>query len=370
MLKKTTLKSLFLFTLLLLNVSIIEASTDINTTETTPFKTPPAKGYIFDSFKAELLYGAEYSTLRVKSEISDPDFTDAEGNSISLADPGEFAFKGINSNYKELRLQIFNWNFTYSINGTDVTLTSAPWDIPTLEASDTNELFFLATQYLGGYGNLEQSNTLLGHVSRFSLIYREAEFEGYYKRGDYLEKLTMNKNQYGVKYIIEAKSNLFYNTESYSFYKFYKEESTFPQVIYFVDGYNDLDEHFTSDKYTLTAGVDYIKAEHFIYGLELGLGLSQTYPGQAAKKRLEEAGMTNISFSDAVNLFAAVNLGYQHSFVFEYTAFNFNILYNGQYLDEFSFDTVSDENDDGKMEMIYGRSELVNNLKINLSWSF
>lgn len=377
----------YLHIILLLSFSLYAEAVDSNTTDnnkTDAYQTSSSlhqSGHIFDSAKAYLMYGYEYSDLSITNKIQDPDNKDSEGNIISLADGGKYAFNSIQSKYKKLLLNIDDYDFSYSITGTDISLTTAPWDLPKSDVTNPDDVYYLATEFLGGMWPLKKPNTLLGHESKLSLIYRKAIFEGSYKRNDSFEKIKMNKNQYGIEYISESVPYLItkfplypyieaiFGEPSYMCYKFLYEHSELPQVIYFKNGYEDLDHHFSSHKYTFSNGTDWV-TKYFMYGYEIGLGYSSVEPGKAAKKRINDANLKNkVDYSNAVILYGAARLGFNYTLLFKYTSLNINLLYNVQYLSESSSETISDNNN-GKMELIYDRSETLQNVKLNATWTF
>ena len=351
--------------LLLLSLLIFSLYSD----EIKKFEEPEAvsKGYIFEEFQVDLMYGGEYSSLTINSAIEHIGGENEE--SYDLTDGGEFLFNDIQSNYKKIRFQILNdFSLSYAIQGTDVELLSVPWEAPKLETPENGEdVFFLAKQIIGGYGEIDYTNTLLGHESIFSLIYREAEFEGLYKRGDVIAALEMNKNQYGAKFIYNANGQG--NVGVFNFWKFLYESSVFPQVIY-IEGANfdELDEKFTSEKYTFAQGIDYVLPNGLIYGYEIGLGFSAVSPSLSMLNKLEQRGYENIE-TNIFHLFGAVNLGYQFRGLFEYSALSLDLLYNFQVLRESSSEP-DDKTDPTKVYLTYQRTEMVHNIKYALTWSF
>lgn len=325
------------------------------------------KGYIFENFQVTLMYGGESSSLSIDSQI---EHIGGEGEeSYELTDGGEFIFDEINTNYKKMRFQLLNdISLSYTVQGTDVKLDTAPWEAPKLDIPENGEdVFFLAKQIIGGYGEIDYTNSLLGHESKYSLLYREAKFEGLYKRGDVTSYLEMDKDQYGAKIILNARGNNRFGV--FNYWKLLYESSVFPQVI-FIEGANfdELDEKFTSDKYTIAQGIDYVLPGGLIYGYEMGLGYSAVSPSKSMLNKLDQRGYDNIDTS-IIHLFGALNLGYQYRGLFDYTALSLDLLYNAQFLYESSSEP-DEKNDPTKLYLTYQRTEIVHNIKYALTWSF
>ena len=384
MLKKNLLLSSLLLTAVYAENNTTISNLDANNSLQAPqVDDKKYYGHIFDFVRANLSYGYSYSSLNISNDIKDSDRKDSDGKSLVLADGGKYAFKSIQSKFKRLVVNISDYEFAYSIRGTNVTLTSAPWDLPKYDTiKNPNQVYYLASEFLGGYLPLRHPNALLGYESLFSLIYRKATFQGYFKRGELFNKLKINKNQYGISYneatplaltyyLPMYLSALFDKTEMHGSYKFLYERSVLPQVIYFQNGYEDMDEHFTSNKYVISSSNDNIYNDIFIFGNELGIGYASTTPGLAAQKRIRDADLeSQVDYSNAIILYAGFKVGLQYTYAFKYTAFSANILYSMQYLSESSSEVTSDENDNGKMELIYDRTEVFKNLKLNLNWTF
>ena len=378
--KRNELKKLYLLLIMsIMFVNLNASMTDFLKTNKYK-KTKRNKGYLYEPLQAQILVGGSSLSLDIDSKIVDH----IEGQKdVKLGNGGSFTFNTINTSYKQLRIQILSkFTISYKIEGTSLSLLSAPWQIPDVQIpGNPKDVFFLAKRFLGGYGELEKTNLLLGHESVFSLIYREAEFAGYYQREDYLESLTFNKDQYGVKYIMDGNVPdimglmRVVGTPDYTYFKFFYENSVFPQVI-FIEGanYDELDEKFTSSKYTVSQGADWVLDSKniflngFVYGYEVGLGMASISPSLQALQKLKEAGFTNISTTPFI-IYGGIKLGYHKHLVFKNTALDVEILYNGQYLSEQS-SPIENSSNPSQAYFTYDRDEITHDFKYALTWSF
>jgi len=354
---------IFIILILLISYSFSDDYTDVNQTKN---NTP---GQIFNDYKVDLLYGYQIFALNMFAKVKEE----------SSIDAGNYDFHSVVMESKDIRLSIKEFSLSYNEQ------------VNALNKPNEDDLLIVINQLIAGFGVPNYTNTLLKHTANNQLIIRKAKFSGKYTRDTYQNNFEMDKTKYSYKFldntgVAKVLSLLTgfdnsstgsyqnsYGVKIWSYWQLDYEKSTLPQVIYTTstdgDDLDFIDPNFKVKKYTLLGGKD-AKIANIVMGYRWGLGMSFTELSDYADNEVKKAGVSNLDASSAVNYQLALKIGYSNTFIFEYTEFELNLLYDAEYFKEFSSETTSEEDDNGKAELVYDRSEILQTLQFNIRWSF
>ncbi len=369
---------------LLLQIILLANNSDIN-----EYSKPPISvdnnGSITNFTKVDLLYGYEIMLLDMKNKVEESE------SDIVLTNGGRYEFDSVALEYKKVNLSLFDFAVSYELKENKLEKEE--------QNSLENQLKVKIMEIIGGYGTSKYTNTWLNHTSNYQIIKRDAKFSGQYALNGYLKEFEMDKTRYSfkfmdntafgqtlsiLKYILYGeKPEKGYTRGAYKnkygvivfgYWQLDYENSTLPLVIYSTatdgENLNFIDPRFETHKYTLTGGTDIIGTSGLILGYRWGLGYSDIELSPYGEQRVKNSGTTNLDTSSSFNYQGALKLGYNKQFTFKYTEFELGILYEIDYLNESSSDYVAEENDDGKAEIIYNRTEILQSFKVNARWSF
>lgn len=358
------------------------------------------RGRIFENFKIDLIYGYEILNLRVNTDVEDPDFKDSEGNTLQLTDAGTYDFNDIELEYKKINLDINGFTITYKIE--DNKVSRDEYDLEKLYNSDLSnkDLFVEILELTGGYGEIDKTIPLLNHHSVHQISNTSAVFEGRYNRGNVSESVKMDKSKLSYKFMsgfglymkewgFDGEHHGVRTTDDgttiWSFWEFTTSEETIPQIIYAHSSktnngvtVNFVDRDFNLKKYLITGGHDAHFDNGFILGYTIGAGWANFEMSAAAQQEIADLGVTNINTSDNPLLYyGSLKVGYQKTFTFDYTEFDFSLLYTYEGLNVVNSEVDESVDADGnstgaedKANIIFDRGEHLNKLLVSLRWTF
>lgn len=341
------------------------------------------KGRISDSIQVDVVYGYDGQNLKVKTEITDPDFYtyDENGNKqlIQLADGGDYDFDTIALEYKQINVKIFDMVFSYELKGNTLTpLEDVNTTLQTGALKKEEELLVKINQLMAGFGVPRYTNATLNHTANTQIIYRDAIFSGTYVRDGSSQDFEMNKNRYSFKRLTPRPNLVKFMSPGRRLWNYWRldyERSIFPQVIYTLDAnsgsdLNFVDPSFESKKFTYVVGQDKMYDNGFILGYSMGLGLSDIALSEYGIEEVQKAGVTNLDTSTVANFQFGFRFGMDKTYSFKYTTFAINLMYELDWFNEISTDKTAEENDNGLAELVYDREETYQSLRVNAKWSF
>ena len=356
------------------------------------------KGNTNDFVKVNILYGSERMNLIVNTDVQDSDIVDSDGRMYDLTDAGKYEFNDIVLEYKKIVIDIAGASFAYEIKDNDVQKVQNDTDLTYDSISSANkDIFIKIVALTGGYGKLEKESPLLNHLSKHQLVKTDTLFTGQYIRNNVAENITMDKSKITYKLISPIglfSGNFGFKKDDtgaitdeegdtiWSFWEFTSSKETIPQIIYSTNtNGNDLnfvDHAFRLKKFLISGGHDILTPNGFLYGYQIGAGIASFSLSPEASTRVEDEGVTNLDTSDnPLLIFGSIKLGYQKSFIFKYTEFDFSILYTYEGLNVFNSETDESTDSNGnstgnadKANIIFDRGEHLNTLKIAARWTF